>query len=353
MNRAAIVDHLDDLGFTAYQSEAYVAAIRLGSATPRELVDESGVPQARIYDIVEDLSDLGLVEVREGSGSKRVIAVPPEVSLEGFKRRRVNDLATTVDEVIEGLETVHEPRRGDQGFVTTVDLEESAVRHVRQVVESADWWVSLALPLRTYEAVADEVAAALDRNVTVRLVLPAEADLGTAEFPPDLAVRRRGLADTLALADRDYGVSSSLSTRDASDTYIVTRDRNLVFLFQNFFEQFWPASETVQADTRQFPRRYLDPWRTIRDLLDRGLAADPTRYSVSATGFDNAARARGALEGPLVDFELSGPVEADYTTLLPVTASLFVDAGESIREVGGRKATEADIAADGIELRRS
>lgn len=353
VNEAAILDRLDDLGFTAYQSEAYVAAIRLGSATPRELVDESGVPQARIYDIIDDLSDMGLVEVREGSGSKQVTAVPPEVSLEGFKQRRVNDLAASVDEIIERLEAVHEPQRQDREFVTMVDLEESATRHVRQVVESAEWWLSLALPLHTYEVIADEVAAALDRNVTVRLVLPAEDELGDVEFPRALTVRRRGLADTLALADRAYGVSSSLSVHGDSDTYIVTRDRNLVSLFQNFFEQFWPASETVQADEREFPRRYLDPWRTITDLLDHGFREDPAQYYAIVTGFDGATRTRETREGPLVDFELSGPVEADYTALLPTTASLFIETDDSVQTVGGWKAVDADIAADGIEIRRS
>lgn len=352
VNEAAILDRLDDLGFTTYQSEAYVAAIRLGSATPRDLVDESGVPQARIYDIIDDLSNMGLVEVREGSGSKQVIAVPPEVSLEGFKQRRVNDLAANVDEIIEGLEAVHEPQRQNQEFVTIVDLEESAIRHIRQVVESAEWWLSLAVPFRIYEAVADEVAAALDRNVTVRLVLPEETELEGVELPPGLAVRRRGLADTLALADREYGVSSSLSTRGDSDTYIVTRDRNLVFLFQNFFEQFWPASEVIQADRREFPRRYLDPWRTITDLLDHGLQEDPTQYHATVTGVDGDTRTRETREGPLVDFELSGPVEADYTTLLPVTASLLIEIDGSVQTVGGRKAADADIAADGIEIRR-
>ncbi|WP_425499275.1 helix-turn-helix domain-containing protein [Natronosalvus rutilus] len=49
---------------------------------PSDIVEESGVPQARIYDVIDYLSDMGLVEIHEQSGGKTVSAPSPEAALE-------------------------------------------------------------------------------------------------------------------------------------------------------------------------------------------------------------------------------------------------------------------------------
>lgn len=69
MDDEDVVSHLQELGLTAYQSRAYVAAVRLGTARPNELAEAAEIPQARIYDVIDDLADLSLVEIRERTGS--------------------------------------------------------------------------------------------------------------------------------------------------------------------------------------------------------------------------------------------------------------------------------------------
>jgi len=42
MDDEDVVSHLQELGLTAYQSRAYVAAVRLGTARPNELASADG-----------------------------------------------------------------------------------------------------------------------------------------------------------------------------------------------------------------------------------------------------------------------------------------------------------------------
>lgn len=352
MSERGLAESLQDLGLTEYQSKAYIAAVTLGTARPRDLVEESGVPQARIYDVIDDLHELGLVEIQERSGGKQVSAPRPETVLQELRHRKVDRLTETVNSAVSGLERLYSSEGQEEGFVSMVDLRESALRHIRRTIESAEWWLSLALPMDVYDDVETEIADALDRGVTVRLVVPDsdDIDVRSTEFPEALVVRQRALADTMAVADRHYGVSSSDSAEGESQPYIVTQQMNLVFLFQNFYEQFWMASATVQPG-RGFPRRYLDPWRAIKEIrpeLDAG--AD---LIAEVTGYHNHEEYSGTWEGPIVNYELSGPVEADYTIALPVSAALFLDVDGERVEVGGRKATVAHIAADGLEIRRA
>lgn len=349
MDDADVLDYLQELGLTEYQSRGYLAAVRLGSARPGDLAEESGVPRARIYDVIDDLGRLGFVDVRERSGGKEVTAPPPEVVLEQFRKRKVTRLSETVESTVSALEHVHDPAEASTGFVSMVGLRESAVRHARQAITEADWWLSMAVPLAVYRDVAGEVEAAIDRGVNVRLVLPTDdaETVDIADFPDWIEVRHRRLADTLIAADRTYGIFSSRSPRTDEEPFIATQVENLVFLFQNYFEQFWTGSAWLQSvDT--FPRRYLDPWRVLKELADDlDAGAD---FAVRVEGYHTDEHRMGTWEGPLVDYELSSPDPADYRVVLPVKAALFLDIDGERTEVGGRKAVIAPIAADGLEV---
>ena len=351
MEREDLLERLQAMGLTEYQSRAYLAAVHLGTSRPNDLAEASEVPQARIYDVIDDLGDRGLVEVREQSRGKEISAPPPRAVLEAFKQRHVDQFADTVDTAITGLEQFHHAEENPEGFVTMVSTRESAVRHVRQAVESAEWWLSLALPVTVYKAVAGAVEAAIDRGVTVRLVIPEDDEPVGDEltYPERMDLRRRPLADTMAVADREYGVFSTRSPRQTDQPYVITQESTLVFLFQNYFEQFWPGSTVLQADAT-FPRRYIDPWRAIVDLRERLRQGETLQAHVS--GFQNPTQRIGTWEGPIVDYELSGPVPAEYTVVIPAKAALFVEIDGDRWEVGGRKATKAHVAADGLEVRR-
>lgn len=344
-----LVSRFQDLGFTEYQAKTYIAAVRLGVSDAKGLSDASGVPQSRIYDVVDDLRRVGLVEIREESGAKTIIAAPPTRSLESLKDRRVTKLADTIDSLVMELEQLHQPIDHPTSFVTMVELRETAIRHMKQAVESAQWWLSLALPFDMYREIEPEVVSALDRGVNVRLVLPDETDppISAVSFPDKLAVRQRLLADILTIADRHYGVFSSLTVGNESHPYVIMQDEHLVFLLQNFFEHFWPVS-TEHRTVTGFPRRYLDPWRTIKDLkpdLDEGRTFD-----VTISGYHNYRNEFGSWEGRIVDYELTGPVEADYSIALPTKANLFIDIGGEHVGVGGRRAAQMGIAADGLHV---
>jgi sugar-specific transcriptional regulator TrmB len=50
---------LRDAGLSKYQSQAYTALFRFGTASATELADASGVPAARISDALRDLDEKG------------------------------------------------------------------------------------------------------------------------------------------------------------------------------------------------------------------------------------------------------------------------------------------------------
>lgn len=352
MTDDALVDELESIGLTEYQSRAYVAAVRLGTAPFSDLADEADIPQQRIYDVVYDLDELGLVEVHEGRRGKEAVAPPPETALTELKRRRIEEFTSTFDSLTTDLQgRYNDTERSSGGFVTVVSHDSSVNRHVREAVESAEWWLFVSVPVDRYEALADDLQAAVDRDVTVRVLLQSDPDNRTvdaAAVPEGALVRRRPAADMLVAADREYGVFRGISAPAVARPALVTRDENIVEMLQRYSEQFWAASASIQ-ERHRYPRRYLTPWQALVDLDQ-----DPPEGAVEAyvEGHDTTTGRRGTWEGRVIDYELDAAEGTDFSVVLPEVARLTLETDEDTLSVGGWDATLEDVAAHALELRR-
>jgi len=356
MDESQLREQLQELGLTEYESKAYLAAVKLGNATPNDLVDESGVPQARIYGVIDDLQQQGFIEVQEQTSGKEVQAPSPKVVMQQFNERRIESFNKQINSIVPSLDQLHNHETTSEGFVTMVSIEESAIRHIRQAIEASEWWLTMSLPIHIYNQLQSEVVAAVERGVTVRLIIdgqkakdadPRSGRIGP-DFPDGIEVRHRLQADTFAFADRCYGIFNSQHPEGNSQPYIITQEKNLTLLLQNYAEQVWTGSEIIIANG-DLPKRYLDPWRAIVNN-NEDLDGDTTLIA-SVSGRETHSRRPGSWSGEVVDYEIRSPGDVgDFQAVSPSTASLTIATDDGKLTVGGWKATAEDIAADGLEL---
>lgn len=350
MTDRELTSQLQDLGLTKYQSETYIAAVHAGEAQPTDLVDISGVPQGRIYDVIDDLAEMGLIEVRSHGQGKLITAPSPETVLEDLKHRRIDDISQRIDAVSRRLEAMYQETDAEtEGYVTMVGRQETALRHIRQAIETAECWLTVSVPVEIYQEIADEVTAAVDRGITVRLLLSGTQDPPDLSFPDGLPVRFRAMADTFVAADRAYGIYASDHPRKESRSYLITQEATLVLLLQDYTETIWTASAQVQ-DGVSLPRCYLDPRRVLIDYQDTIDAGETLVATVA--GHRTDIQREGTWTGHIVDYELRGPVNTNYHVAPPTIASLTLATEEGEITVGGWRATVEDIAATTIQLTR-
>lgn len=348
MSDPALTNQLQELGLTTYQSKAYVAAVQAGQARPNDLVDMSGVPQGRIYDVIDDLADMGLLEIRSRGQGKVVTAPPPEAVLEDLKRRRVTEVSERIDAVSAGLAELYDETDADtDGYVTMVRRQETALRHVRQAIEAAECWLLVSVSVEVYERIQNEVAEAVADGVSVRLLLSGVDDPPDLEFPESLPVRFRSAADTFVAADRAYGIYASTHPQNDQQPYLITQEATLVQLLQDYTETIWTTSARIQ-NTASLPRCYFDPRRLIVAHQDALAAGTP--FVATVVGYRTDSRTDGTWTGTVVDYELSGPVESDYGIAPPTIASLTLEIDGETLTVGGWHATIEDVAATSITL---
>ncbi len=324
-----------------YELDAYLAVLEHGQLTASEIAERTSIPQPRVYDTVRSLSDRGLVELRE-SRPMQIVAVDPAEAFGDVQ----SSLATMIDE----LESRYTAPARETEAVTLVKSRSTILRYFEEVIEAAEYELSLSLTpalLERFQGVLKRTHAA---GVSVDLLVsPASNAPGPDQFAYDAVgttVRtRRGITTPiLAVADGNYSIYATQDAlRDDRDRYGVIFNRSaLGFLVSGFFGTvLWTTTEETFIEDgvgRTFPRRYASIRRCVKDLIDEG-----GTFYATILGRDVETGHERTVDGEVTDvsFELSEEV-----------AGLTLKGQEGTVTVGGRVAAYEEIEAHEIHIGR-
>ena len=177
---------LRDLGLSEYESRAYRSLLQTGPTTAKELSRTSDVPMGRIYDVLNSLETLNLVRSQTASRPKKYVAVEPETALDRLledkkeelaeKVQQYEDIVGELEDRLEAAEPVDEPF-----WTAALGPEESADLLVERLAAAEERIVMVAAtPTPQFdldilgERVLEEIEAALDRGVSVSLLMRPE-----------------------------------------------------------------------------------------------------------------------------------------------------------------------------------
>lgn len=131
---AEAVELLKELGLTEYESHTLVALFRLGTATAKEIAEMNSVPRTRVYDAVDSLHDLGLVDIQYTS-PRKFTPVSRDTAVHKLRLSHENTI-TELSETIHQLEPVE--RQTEEFGVWTVSGREAVSSRVFEFVDDAE-----------------------------------------------------------------------------------------------------------------------------------------------------------------------------------------------------------------------
>ena len=329
-----------DLG--EYEIDAYLTVLEHGDLTASQIADRTDIPQPRVYDTVRSLSDRGLVELRE-SRPMKVIAVDPDEAFSG--------LQSSLMDMVSELEARYTAPARDTEAVSLVKSRSTILRYLEDVIEAAEFEISLSLTPDLLMRFEDLLSDAVDEGVSVELlVTPASEAPDPAEFDyldvATTARARRGITTpVIAVADGEYSVYATQDAlRDDEDRYGVIFNRSaLGFLVSGFFGTvLWTTAERTLAangEDRPFPRKYASIRRCVKELQE--LEGD---FYATIEGRDIETGASRVVEGTVVGFSFEGGERV---------AGMTVESDDGEVTVGGQVAALEDIEAHEIQVSRS
>ena len=177
---------LRDLGLSEYESRAYRSLLRTGPTTAKELSRASDVPMGRIYDVLNSLETHNLVRSQSASRPKKYVAVEPDTALDRLladKKRELEEQADQYEDIVDKLggeletaEPVDEPF-----WTAALGPDEASDLLIERLTAADDSIVMVAgAPTPQFdidemgEQILDEVEAALERGVSVSILMRPE-----------------------------------------------------------------------------------------------------------------------------------------------------------------------------------
>ncbi|MFC7203017.1 TrmB family transcriptional regulator [Haloferax namakaokahaiae] len=160
------IDLLTELSLSDYEARTLVGLLRLGRGSAREVSDVVEVPRSRVYDAVESLHEMGLVDIRYGT-PKEFIPVSRETTIRKFEVK-YEDLTEELSTTLERL--LPTELRTEQIGVWTVTGSDNVSRRIVEFVNDAQEEVVLmSKEALLTEEIVDALSRAEERGIDIYL----------------------------------------------------------------------------------------------------------------------------------------------------------------------------------------
>ncbi|MDM5188208.1 helix-turn-helix domain-containing protein [Bacillus sp. DX4.1] len=176
-----LLQKIQMLGLNQYETKAYVTLVRQGASSAYQVSKNSGVPRARIYEILNDLEQKGVVMKEEINEAVQYSPLPVDVFLEAVKEKWEETYAY-VEKNLKGFER-EEPEVDPR--VTTLKGEENILAFCRILIRRAQKKVILSMWNPMYEKLLNDLQAKQEECSLKGIVFQVEEPL------PELEVHRQ------------------------------------------------------------------------------------------------------------------------------------------------------------------
>lgn len=178
---------LTNMGLNEYQSSALSHLLYLGETKATTLSRASGVPNARIYGVLDELSKMGLVTIRPGRPALYSPMTPAEIASALITdareeiRARLNviesyseDFTASANEIFQKAGKL-DARVPLLRIVSVGDVSLEETRKLYQAAKETIFILTRAMEY--YAEVAEELKEAIGRGVSVRVLMMSERSL--------------------------------------------------------------------------------------------------------------------------------------------------------------------------------
>ncbi|EMA23188.1 TrmB family transcriptional regulator [Haloarcula amylolytica] len=198
-------DVFDLVGLTEYEATALEQLLSLGRTTAPNLAEASGIPKARVYGVLEALSDRGFIKVIPGRPKEYQPKSPGEILDRAVENHRQSyeSFAADIDSCRDAFLAEYEPRfdRASEDISPTaelfhvVDVGEPSERETRRLYDDAAETLRVITNSFAYlDNVERALAETLDRGVEVSVLF-----LHPDELPPEKAAIQADIVERLTV----------------------------------------------------------------------------------------------------------------------------------------------------------
>jgi HTH-type transcriptional regulator, sugar sensing transcriptional regulator len=136
-----LIQQLKKIGFNEYEAKAYVALVKQGTVTAYQVSKGSGVPRARIYDVLTNLVDKGIVLKEEIEDSAQYSPLPVDI----FLQKAESDWQSNYKVISESLKRLETTENKPDNRVMTLRNRETIISYCQALLKKAEKRVVISM----------------------------------------------------------------------------------------------------------------------------------------------------------------------------------------------------------------
>ena len=266
------IDTLVCLGLSTLQAKVYLALVEIGRATTKALAEKSNVARQDIYRITAELQNIGIVE--------KVIAVPNEYRatpiqdsvniLLDIKQRENSEAQKKAVELLERkkdkeTETAQDEKSGfvliskNQAFWSKIA---KSIETTQNSIDAITSWIKF---LEKIDSVNEEINRALDRGVTIRVIIedpvefkkmPKKANLLIKKSLFKVKTAKKIPTEILTIYDRKETLMTTSAGDMAASPALWSDNPCIVCIAQDAFEKIWQTAKIWRMPPKTEPKNW-------------------------------------------------------------------------------------------------
>lgn len=158
---ATIIEQLQQIGFSQYEAQAYIALLGEHPLNGYELAKISGIPRPNIYAVLQKLEERGAILRLDGEEGTRYLPVPPDEFFSQLKQRYQSVLQSASEELSRlNAPVVMEQILNIRGYAALLD-------HARALITSAKQRLLISVWPEEAMALVEVMQQAQERGVEI------------------------------------------------------------------------------------------------------------------------------------------------------------------------------------------
>lgn len=173
-----IVQQLKKLGFNEYEAKSYLSLVRLGPVTAYQVSKESGIPRARIYDVLSTLVEKGIVMKEEINDTTRYSPLPVET----FLQKAQSEWQSTYSVISDSLKSLESSEKKMDNRVITLKENKTIISYCQTLLKKAERRIVISMWDEMYEELKEELVQAAKKVIVQGITLHVENPIENLEI---------------------------------------------------------------------------------------------------------------------------------------------------------------------------
>jgi sugar-specific transcriptional regulator TrmB len=259
-----IINNLLSLGFSEYESKAYLSLLKGFPATSYEIAKKSGIPTSKIYEVLNKLLDKGLMTQLEDNDKLKYVPISPDEFIDSYK----NKMSETLKILASDLKSIK--ANSDYSYIWNINRYENLMDKAKRLVENAKSTLMLSLFNNELNTLLPNLVKAQKRKIKIAVIHFGKTDTRIGQFfihpIEDTIYSEKGGRNLVIVRDSEEVLVGTIYS-DNSVQGAMSQNNGFVTMSEDYIKHDIYIMKIVERFDDLLISKFGDNYKKLRDIF--------------------------------------------------------------------------------------